>query len=85
MTFTGKSNFMDAISFVMGERPANLRVKRMGDLVYGANVNKPVSGPACVMAIFELTEEGIQEKRRVLFTRRIRGSGSVYEIDRLVS
>lgn len=39
----GKSNFMDAISFVMGEKTQALRVKRLGDLIHGASVGQPVS------------------------------------------
>lgn len=39
----GKSNFMDAISFVMGERTQSLRVKRLSDLIHGAAISKPVS------------------------------------------
>lgn len=41
--FAGKSNFMDAISFVMGERTQSLRVKRLCDLIHGAAVSRPVS------------------------------------------
>lgn len=39
----GKSNFMDAISFVMGEKTQSLRVKRLCDLIHGAAVSRPVS------------------------------------------
>lgn len=39
----GKSNFMDAISFVMGEKTTSLRVKRLSDLIHGASVGQPVS------------------------------------------
>lgn len=34
---------MDAISFVMGEKTSSLRVKKFGDLIHGASINKPVS------------------------------------------
>lgn len=44
----GKSNVMDALGFVMGERASSLRVKRTKDLIYGAHVNKPVSRTASV-------------------------------------
>lgn len=40
---SGKSNFMDAVSFVMGEKTSLLRVKRLSDLIHGASINKPVS------------------------------------------
>ena len=37
---SGKSNFMDAISFVMGEKTNLLRVKRLADLIHGASVGE---------------------------------------------
>lgn len=43
MIIPGKSNFMDAVSFVMGEKTSMLRVKRLSDLIHGASINKPVS------------------------------------------
>lgn len=43
VTILGKSNFMDAVSFVMGEKTSLLRVKRLSDLIHGASINKPVS------------------------------------------
>ena len=39
---------MDALSFVMGERAATLRVKHTRDLIHGAHVGKPVSDTASV-------------------------------------
>lgn len=47
--FLGKSNFMDAISFVMGEKTQSLRVKRLCDLIHGAAVSRPVSKRFVVM------------------------------------
>lgn len=43
MIIPGKSNFMDAVSFVMGEKTSMLRVKRLSDLIHGASINKAVS------------------------------------------
>ncbi|UMM12390.1 hypothetical protein L5515_001191 [Caenorhabditis briggsae] len=43
---SGKSNLMDAISFVLGERPTSLRVKKYTDLIHGAPINRPV-GKKC--------------------------------------
>lgn len=40
---TGKSNFMDAISFVMGEKTSSLRVKRFSELIHGASIGMPVA------------------------------------------
>lgn len=39
----GKSNFMDAISFVMGEKTSSLRVKRFSELIHGASIGMPVA------------------------------------------
>lgn len=39
---------MDALSFVMGERAATLRVKHTRDLIHGAHIGKPVSTTASV-------------------------------------
>lgn len=41
--YTGKSNFMDAISFVMGEKTSSLRVKRFNELIHGASIGMPVA------------------------------------------
>jgi hypothetical protein len=72
----GKSNFMDAISFVMGEKTQILRVKRLGDLIHGASINKPVSRSAQVTAVFEL-EDGTE----IRFTRLVQGSTSETKIN----
>ena len=65
---SGKSNFMDAISFVMGEKTSSLRVRRLGDLIHGASVGRPVANRASVSAIFTL-DDGEDKK----FTRSIIG------------
>jgi chromosome segregation ATPase len=72
----GKSNFMDAVSFVMGEKTQTLRVKRLGDLIHGASINKPISRSAFVTAVFELGDG--TEKR---FTRVVQGSSSDHRIN----
>lgn len=48
----GKSNVMDALGFVMGERAVNLRVKHTRDLIHGAHIGKPVSTSASVTMIY---------------------------------
>lgn len=40
---SGKSNFMDAISFVMGEKTNSLRVRKLSDLIHGASIGRPIS------------------------------------------
>ncbi|XP_074839795.1 structural maintenance of chromosomes protein 1B isoform X1 [Carettochelys insculpta] len=78
---SGKSNIMDALSFVMGERTANLRVKSVRELIHGAHVGKPFSSTASVKIIY--CEENGEEKT---FARIIRGSCSeFYFNDKAVS
>ena len=62
--FAGKSNLMDAISFVLGEKTSNLRVKRLSDLIHGAPIGKPASNRATVSATYA-EEDGTDKK----FTR----------------
>merc|ERR1712142_254246 len=71
-----KSNFMDAISFVMGEKTSSLRVKRLSDLIHGASIGQPISSRAYVKAVFLL--EGGTEKA---FMRVIAGSSADHKID----
>merc|ERR1719438_763231 len=70
---------MDAISFVMGEKTNMLRVKRVGDLIHGASIGKPISSRASVTAIFEIEmDHGVVEKK---FTRSIIGGSTDHKID----
>ncbi|XP_043418825.1 structural maintenance of chromosomes protein 1B isoform X4 [Prionailurus bengalensis] len=73
---SGKSNVMDALSFVMGEKTANLRVKNIQELIYGAHIGKPVSSCASVKIVY--VEESGEEKT---FTRIIRGGCSEFHFD----
>lgn len=68
----GKSNVMDALSFVMGERAVNLRVKHTRDLIHGAHIGKPASATARVMMTY--CEENGEEKT---FSRTITGGWSI--------
>ena len=61
---------MDAISFVLGEKTSNLRVKALRDLIHGAPVGKPASNRACVSMVYE--QEGGTERT---FARLIVGGG----------
>ncbi|XP_039344767.1 structural maintenance of chromosomes protein 1B isoform X2 [Mauremys reevesii] len=70
---SGKSNIMDALSFVMGERTANLRVKNVRELIHGAHVGKPFSSTASVTIVYR--EENGEERT---FSRIIRGSCSEF-------
>ncbi|XP_047641952.1 structural maintenance of chromosomes protein 1B isoform X2 [Phacochoerus africanus] len=73
---SGKSNVMDALSFVMGEKIANLRVKNIQELIHGAHIGKPVSSSASVRIVY--VEESGEEKT---FTRIIRGGCSEFRFD----
>ncbi|KAM9854698.1 structural maintenance of chromosomes protein 1B [Aulostomus maculatus] len=73
---SGKSNVMDALSFVMGERPASLRVKHLRDLIHGANVGRPVADRASVTMRY--CDDRDQE---AAFRRSISGDSSEYCIN----
>ncbi|CAN2389511.1 Structural maintenance of chromosomes [Pristimantis euphronides] len=73
---SGKSNIMDAISFVIGERTANLRVKSLQELICGANIGSPVSSTASVHLVYG--EENGEEKT---FSRIIIGNASDYRLN----
>ncbi|XP_061865568.1 structural maintenance of chromosomes protein 1B [Colius striatus] len=78
---SGKSNIMDAISFAICEKIANLRVKNVQELIHGAHVGKPVSSTASVKLVY--CEEDGKEKT---FSRVIRGRCSEFLFnDRSVS
>ncbi|XP_004380064.1 structural maintenance of chromosomes protein 1B isoform X1 [Trichechus manatus latirostris] len=73
---SGKSNVMDALSFVMGEKIANLRVKKIQELIHGAHIGKPISSFASVKIVY--VEESGEEKT---FARIIRGGCSEFRFD----
>ncbi|KAJ8381995.1 hypothetical protein SKAU_G00027730 [Synaphobranchus kaupii] len=73
---SGKSNVMDALSFVIGERASSLRVKHTRDLIHGAHIGKPVAATASVtMRYCEDNGEDLS------FCRRIAGASSEYRIN----
>lgn len=53
LNVVGKSNLMDAISFVLAERTSNLRVKTLKDLIHGAPVGKPAANRAFVSMVYQ--------------------------------
>uniref|UniRef100_A0AAR2M5P0 Structural maintenance of chromosomes protein n=1 Tax=Pygocentrus nattereri TaxID=42514 RepID=A0AAR2M5P0_PYGNA len=75
----GKSNLMDAISFVLAEKTSNLRVKTLKDLIHGAPVGKPAANRAFVSMVY--CEDNDSERT---FTRVIIGSSSEYRLDNKV-
>ncbi|XP_048343426.1 structural maintenance of chromosomes protein 1A-like [Sphaerodactylus townsendi] len=79
MSIYGKSNLMDAISFVLGEKTSNLRVKTLRDLIHGAPVGKPAANRAFVSMVY--SEDGAEDRT---FARVIVGSSSEYKINNKV-
>uniref|UniRef100_A0AAQ5YV76 Structural maintenance of chromosomes protein 1A n=1 Tax=Amphiprion ocellaris TaxID=80972 RepID=A0AAQ5YV76_AMPOC len=75
----GKSNLMDAISFVLAEKTSNLRVKTLKDLIHGAPVGKPAANRAFVSMVYQ-EDDGSERS----FTRVIIGSSSEYRINHKV-
>jgi len=76
----GKSNLIDAVCFALGERPPNLRVKRLNDLISSSNpASKSKNSPKCSVSL-NLNCSGLNKK----FKREISPSStSVYSIDGL--
>ncbi|KAH3819553.1 hypothetical protein DPMN_121292, partial [Dreissena polymorpha] len=72
-----KSNLMDAISFVLGEKTSNLRVRRLSDLIHGAPVGKPAANKASVTAVYADQDT----EKETVFTRIIQGSSSDHKIN----
>uniref|UniRef100_A0AAR2J8Q9 Structural maintenance of chromosomes protein n=1 Tax=Pygocentrus nattereri TaxID=42514 RepID=A0AAR2J8Q9_PYGNA len=79
LCYLGKSNLMDAISFVLAEKTSNLRVKTLKDLIHGAPVGKPAANRAFVSMVY--CEDNDSERT---FTRVIIGSSSEYRLDNKV-
>jgi len=79
----GKSNMMDAVSFVLGEKTSNLRVKTVKELIHGAPINQPVATTATVSAFYEETNDK-GDAKELIFTRKIVGSGTEYRINNKV-
>uniref|UniRef100_A0AC35FVK5 Structural maintenance of chromosomes protein n=1 Tax=Panagrolaimus sp. PS1159 TaxID=55785 RepID=A0AC35FVK5_9BILA len=73
---SGKSNLMDAVCFVLGEKTQNLRVRKLGDLIHGAPIGKPVGTRCNVKMTFVNDDES--EKT---FTRTVTSGGSEYRVD----
>nr|XP_033807991.1 structural maintenance of chromosomes protein 1B isoform X1 [Geotrypetes seraphini] len=73
---SGKSNIMDALSFVMGEKTANLRVKSVRELIHGANIGKPVSSTASVCMVY--SEECGEE---ISFSRIVVGGSTEFRFN----
>ncbi|KAI4497511.1 hypothetical protein M0802_007522 [Mischocyttarus mexicanus] len=72
---TGKSNIMDAISFVMGEKINSLRARKLNDLISCKSDRSLLSKSAYVTVTFEIEGKGKK------FTRGIKNSSNVYKID----
>lgn len=69
----GKSNVMDALSFVMGERATFLRVKQLSELIHGAHIGRPVSNTAQVAMSYCAADGDDDDDQVMVFCRRIHG------------
>lgn len=72
LSFIGKSNLMDAISFVLGVKSVHMRSQQLRDLIYRGKVtengeleDKQRRRFASVIAVYEKSE-----KKIIRFTRR---------------
>jgi structural maintenance of chromosome 1 len=90
----GKSNMMDAISFVLGVQSKHLRSSRLKDLIYRPDINSPPARRAVVKLIYELSDdEHIQNlpsssssshssQKELIFSRTISSTGvSTYRLN----
>jgi structural maintenance of chromosome 1 len=83
----GKSNMMDAISFVLGVQSKHLRSSRLKDLIYRPDINSPPARRAVVKLIYELSssDEMIQQfphVKELIFSRTISSTGvSTYRLN----
>ncbi|CAI2311822.1 unnamed protein product [Caenorhabditis sp. 36 PRJEB53466] len=73
---SGKSNLMDAISFVLGEKPSSLRVKKYADLIHGAPINKPVAKKCRVTMNYKYADGRVKS-----FTRGVNHGTSEHLLD----
>ncbi|CAL2030458.1 unnamed protein product [Caenorhabditis brenneri] len=73
---SGKSNLMDAISFVLGERPNSLRVKKYNDLIHGAPIGKPVAKKCRVTMNYKYADGRIKA-----FSRGVNNGTSEHFLD----
>ncbi|XP_026884598.2 structural maintenance of chromosomes protein 1B isoform X3 [Electrophorus electricus] len=73
---SGKSNIMDALGFVMGERASSLRVRHTRDLIHGAHIGKPVANTATVKIRF-CNDTG----EEIIYSRTISGEFSEYRVN----
>lgn len=74
----GKSNMMDAISFVLGIQAKHLRSSRLKDLIYRRDMNSPPERRASVKLVYSLSEgEELVAKfgSEIVFSRVILSTG----------
>lgn len=70
---------MDGISFVMGEKTNKLRVRRLGELIHGASIGKPVANSCWVTARFEMPDSSNIEFQRMVVDK---GASCTYKINK---
>lgn len=75
----GKSNLMDAISFVLCDVSRNLRGQTIADLIYHVEGDPNPAKTASVSLIYRVTDdqlEGFQENDEIVFSRYITSRGT---------
>ncbi|KAL0128334.1 hypothetical protein PUN28_003545 [Cardiocondyla obscurior] len=79
---SGKSNIMDAIRFALGDKLSALRVKCLGELIYGYNTDKgPVKDVTYVKLILKIVDKIKDEVTKRNFIRKIYNNKTYYYID----
>ncbi|KAK8812350.1 hypothetical protein WA158_007584 [Blastocystis sp. Blastoise] len=82
---TGKSNIMDAISFVLGDASKKLRGKQLSDLIYRIDGEQSHIRKATVSLVYVVENDqldGYENGDEIWFSRSVMHSGSsVYKID----
>lgn len=70
---------MDGISFVMGEKTNKLRVRRLGELIHGASIGRPIANSCSVTARFEMPDSSSIEFQRMVVDK---GASCTYKINK---
>ncbi|KAK6060872.1 RecF/RecN/SMC protein [Cooperia oncophora] len=75
-SYKGKQVIGPFKSFVLGEKATSLRVKKLGDLIHGAPIGKPVSN-RCSVTLNYKEDSG----RMRSYTRSVTNAGSEFRVD----
>lgn len=83
---TGKSNMMDAISFVLGVQSKHLRSSHLKELIYKKDSLSKPAGRASVTLVYKVSSNELEDfngRQEIIFSRSISQIGiSTYKLDR---